>query len=212
MKASVRQFLLRALCIALISAALVALSYGIAVWTHPEMVSVPVLPENAESVLSEASFRAVNASIDDGLAFRTKRADAQLYITGIARPVRTLCVQTREVFPSDVVCQLFYALPGEALSENRSVKLITGIASDQIVFALPGTAAYETFRLDIDRGYAIRDLLVSADTAEAQTVRYDDARRDGKISTPTGQLALGFGLLFLAGIAVSGKSRKREKK
>lgn len=210
MKASVRQYLWRALWIALISAALVALSYGITVWTHPQTMTVRIMPQNAESVLSDVNFRAVNARIGGDRTFRTKQADAQLYMTGIDRPVRTLCLQTQEDFPSDVFCQLYYARSGEEIAEDRSVKLTSGVRADQIVFMLPEAAVYETFRLDIDRDYTIRDILISADAAEKQTVNYADARQAGQISTPIGQMALGFLLLFVAGITVTGKMKKQE--
>ena len=195
--------------LAVVAAAAVLLCYWATQATHRTEVTVYSLPEDAGSVLAGAAFRPINARLSEELAFRPYRSDAQLVITGIAQPTRTFCIQLKKQLPSGTACQLYYALPGEALAERNSFDTLLDIDSDRIFFVLPQAAVYETYRLDIDAAYDIEDILVSEAPAAATVALYAQEKAAGHVSAPWGQMALGFALLFGVGAAFVGEKPKK---
>ena len=196
--------------LAVLSAAAVLGCHWLTQVTHREEVTVYSLPDDAVSVLDSVSLQPANARLDAPYGFRPLRSDAQLTIAGIGQSARTFCVRLASPLPAGTACQLYYAQPGEIPVEANSKAMLLEVDTDQVLFVLPRASVYETFRLDIDAAYDIRDILVSPTPAEAIRLQYAQEKAAGHITPPWGQMALGFALFFFVGAAIiHGKRTKR---
>ena len=177
----------RLILLAALSALLTLACYGLTLVVHPQDSDVPVLPESAESALSQALLTPVNARLSDGVAFTPTRDDAQLYIKEIDREAQCLCLRFESPLPARTRCELFYALDGELRAEASAIS----------VLPVPVAAQYDFCRVDIDEPYTIRDLLISADAPQTARRTYAEMASAADVSVPWGELLIGF-LLFAA--------------
>ena len=198
----------KALVLALLAAALVALCYGAVLITHPDTVILAHIPQDAVSVLGQATLQAQHATLSAEGVYQPTRADAGIVISGIPGEFKTLCVKTRDPFPAQVDCQLYYSLSGEPFREAASVVTHTQAADREIVFELPQQAHYDQLRLDIDRRCVLEDLLISSAAPEEEHVSFAALRAQGRFPLPWTELILGFVLFFAAGLAVSSRRRR----
>ena len=188
----------RLILLAALSALLTLACYGLTLVVHPQDSDVPVLPESAESALSQALLTPVNARLSDGVAFTPTRDDAQLYIKEIDREAQCLCLRFESPLPARTRCELFYALDGELRAE-ASVVSVLPVPVDEVIFRLPMAAQYDFFRVDIDEPYTIRDLLISADAPQTARRTYAEMASAADVSAPWSELLIGFVLFAAAG-------------
>lgn len=207
-----RRTLIKYGLLALVCAAVTAACYLVTIATHHQNMRDYRAPEGSVSVLNQAQLTAVNAKLDADGAFRVRRSDAQLYISGIDQPLRTLCFVMRDPLPADEYCQLFYARNGSGYSEQQSLTRILAADTNQVAFYLTDDVVYDGFRLDIDRSYVLEDILISSDVIAFEEVTHSGLMAEGRIAVPWNKLIWSFALLYAAGMSVLGAAHKRKNK